>query len=425
MSRVDAENWEFTTEFPAKAEVVFLFQIDDKHILSENYEVVADQHGDQLNYLKVAEPYTDYGELKVNYPESSQYFLKLPPMEDGVHRVLTSRVVGFGKFEGVKELTEEMKKSLFDNDWQRFGMEEAISEPIVREKLCGMLYKYYDEIRNIFRIYSTQGAKDMTHMNVMQFCTFLYTCKFPEAQKSPITKFDELFHLVNMKMEWAEDGAGPCTANVVEDPLSMSHRFMRPEFMQALVRIAQLKYRALGPDASIDRLMKEHVLPIALTPDKEDIRTQYMDNNTQKVITLYGSRLYKMYLLYSSKNRGPDQVCPSITVANFDRLCQEHKILEPPATVKKICFQQFEIEMIGKDPVPIPPPTDDYEMTYSEFLEGIVRLAVHLWPPPEEDEEPTKLCFQVEALFMKMFPTPTNKRNRKVRTAFIGFRPEQ
>lgn len=434
MNRTDDNGWEFVTEFPASAEVVFMFHIGANLLLSADYESVADQQGQKMNYLKVTEPNTDYAELKVDYPDYNQYFIKKNAGEEGVPRVLTSRVVAMNKFEGIKQLTEDMRMNIFNADWQRFGMEESLTEPVVREKLKATLYRYFDDIQNVFRIYSTQGAKDIGHMSALQFYNFLYTCKFPGPQKIPISKLDELFHMVNAKKEWSEEESSS-KQSVTDDPLAVENQFIRPEFMQALVRIAQLKYRALGPDTSIDRLFKEHILPVALHPDMKDLRSKIMDSHVYKVLQLYRNRLYKLYLLYSSKNKSADQIVPSITVANFQKMCTEMHLLEHGQTVKKCCFSLSEIE--GKETVAIPPPDDDYEMSYTEFVEGLIRLSNYEEPkdPKKADKKeeaaeaevvapPIKLCYKIEALCVKMFPTPTNKRTRKVRTAFIGFRPE-
>lgn len=208
--------------------------------------------------------------------------------------------------------------------------------------------------------------------------------------------------------------------------------------MQALVRIAKLNYKALGPDTSLDRLFKESILPTALTPKKDDIRTKIaMDANVAKVLNLYRGRLYKLYLLYSSRGRkGPDQIVPCIAIKEFDRMCVELGLLEL-GQVKKVCFQQWEdpTGVAGAEPVAIPPPADTDEVTFTEFVEGLIRLAVHKMPDQEQKDpddgeeaevvEPIRLCLKIEDILKKMFPTPTNKRTRKVRTAFIGFRPEQ
>jgi hypothetical protein len=297
------------------------------------------------------------------------------PLEPEI-TVLPERVVG--KFHAVPTLTDKMKKEQFEFDWKKMQFADKVRLLNDRAKIKEVLWKNSENLRNIFRFYSSQGGRDLAFMNVIKFIHFCHICKIPD-KKITVSTIDSVFHRVNIEEEFDEEkiAANPQSYRYAmvlkEDPFNPNNQFIRGEFYESLVRLAVIKYKQLNAVDALTNLLEKFVLPNALEGTKDDVRDLLLADDVQRVYAVYSPKLYRMFNHYSQEDKADLRANASTTMNLKEyQLMLMHLGLLDHGLSRRIAMSAFALsqeDATGDDQESL------YEMVYPEFLEVLARLA--------------------------------------------------
>jgi hypothetical protein len=390
------EGWVYSTMVPATAEIFFFWIVDEKFVVSTDYEIVDDGAGQQLNCLHAGQAYGNYSELYVPMVDPTMYFKKNDDDSTLVRKVESKKV---GKFTGF-ELTESLLDKMFEIDWTQMDLADVLTTEREMTKAKGKLREFYTEIRDIFRHYARYSS-NVAYLNILTFMCFATQCKLPDKHNLKKPRLTEIFHYVNREYERNDENK----LVYLHDPLNPDNMFTRSEFMEALCRIALIKYDSQPIDFGITSIMDHHIRKHVEVPDDQVIRNKMLSEPLQRVFLLYDSRLWGIFHKYATIVELDRVLLPT----GFQQMLRDHGLISAKFTVRDAngCFlsaQQEEVSDGADD-------TDLQEMTFSEFLEAMARVAAAVAKPDKDAK--IELHEQLQDLLVKLFPQAANNRTAK------------
>lgn len=415
LKRTPSGHWEHSTMVPAGAEIFFLFLVHGEFVLSDDYEICEDATEQQLNSLNSGLPYSNYSELRVPHVKADQYFSKKGKKggyEGNVRRKIESKG---GTFHNVVNLDESQIDMMFASDFRKIQLEDVLTSDRDLAKARAKLRLFYDEIRMTFRFYS-RCTQNVAYMNILTFMCFCSNCKIPDKKVLTKSRLTELFHRVNW--EYFVDDVDQQIV-YINDPLNPDNQFTRAEFMEALCRMALIKYDSQPIDYGLSSMMENHIRKYIRVPDNKNIRSKILSEDVLKVYHLFDQRLWMCFHKFARVEKGSRV----LMVKGWERLLQEKGIINSNFSIRQgnHCFALSQQENVQED------DSDLMEMTFAEFCEALARVADTLFhkdsgknKPIEEmagedenlDKHPN-LAEHVEELFIKLFPEPACHRLKK------------
>lgn len=385
---------------PAHTHIVFKFAFNGKEHLSHQYEVVNDEAGNEMNYFKVKPPPPNYKKTYGTDGGSVDFSGTRNPSE-GV-KTFSKRIVG--RFEPVREMTQEIKDKLFEADWKKMQFADVVRLKEEREKIKVIMYEHFPSLKMIFQFFSSHGGGDICAMSVLEFIHFCHTCEIPDRHVT-INKIDRVFRRVNIEEEFDEEMIEQNPNNyrnamkIVPDPFNPRNQFIRGEFMESLIRLAIKKFGTLPIDTAVRKIIEKHVIPFGLAVAKDDIRRELLRNDVQSVYKKYAKRLHKLYNTAARLDK-TDQDFETINLKEFELLLQHHDLFDADVS-RRAAFSAFAMSQDASTT-----ESDNYEMVYGEFLEVLGRIAKIKY----DDDQP--LSDKLENL-MQVFFAKSKKSKKK------------
>lgn len=418
MRRTNAKpkHWEYSASVPAGAEIFFVFLIDGEYVLSEDYECVEDAGAQQLNSLKSGLPYSNYSELRVPKVRAESYFNKKKSGKGFQQNVRRKIVTKGGTFQNVVNLSESQVDMMFATDWRKIQLEDVLTSERDLEKARVKLRLFYDELRITFRYYS-RCTQNVAYMNILTFMCFCTKCKIPDKRVLTKSRLTELFHRVNWEYFISDVDQQIVYIN---DPLNPDNQFTRAEFMEALCRIALIKYDSQPIDYALTSMMDNHIRKHINVPNTKNIRAKLLTEEVLKVFHLYDQRIWTCFHKFAKVEKGSRV----LMVKEWNRILTEHGIINSSFSIRNAnhCFSLSQQEDSDGD------DSDLMEMTFPEFCEALARAADLLFNPHSSVSKPVEnvavddpvdydphhdLPEHLEELFIRLFPEPACHRMKK------------
>jgi len=413
LKRTRSKHWEYSTMVPAGAEIFFVFLVNGEFVLSDDYERVEDASEQQLNSLNSGLPYSNYSELRVPHVKAELYFNSTKKFQENVRRKIVSKG---GTFKKVTNLTENQVDMMFASDWRKMQLTDVLTSERDIEKAKAKLRLFYDEIRMTFRFYS-RCTQNVAYMNILTFMCFCSNCKISDKRVLTKARLTELFHRVNW--EYFVDDADNQIV-YINDPLNPDNQFTRAEFMEALCRIALIKYDSQPIDYGLHSIMDNHIRKYTSVPDTKNIRSKILSEDVLKVYHLYDQRLWNCFHKYARVEHGSRV----LTVKAWDKLLHEKNVIGSNFSIRvgNHCFALSQQEDADSD------DSDLMEMTFAEFCEALARVADMMYREETQVNKPVQdmanedlantdrhplLAEHVEELFIHLFPEPACHRLKK------------
>lgn len=391
--------WLHRASYPAGAELTFIFCSEASFHLSNHYTIIDSGSKDtpEVNYIKIKPPAANYAELLAVHPEPEDYYKK----DDVKFKVADPTLRP--KLGINPSLSEEQKQCLFDIDCSLMAINDVCQDEEKRDDVFKKLWTSYDPIRKIFRYYSSQGGKNITYMNCINFINFCKACKIPDQKQCTITRLDELFRRVNLEEEYVAEVARPGSRaagkahraiNLKSDPLNPDNQFIRAEFMETLVRISVLKYKSLSPHSALNKFIGEYLTPNLghIQSTEYSVSSEMGTASVQTVLWLFHKRLYKLHYEYRQPRT------EHILTKSFLKMMSQHGLLGEELSIREcvMAFSMAQEEVKNED------QANQYEMTYVEFLECLGRIAETLF---KADKFPgMRFCDKLQELLQRLFP---------------------
>lgn len=461
MNKVDTHMYKYSLELPKDAEIVFKFVVNDKHTVSDAYPLVKDVNNVEMNYLKIQMPDANFAELQGVDPSGqidgseriTEHILALQAIaaakdvrQSGFEVMeeipfVSTRVSGV--FQGVKTLSDQVRRKLFESDWKKMQLVDVAKDEELRQRVKEVLWKHFDEMRNVFRFYSSQYGKEVPHMSSITFVHLLHVCKVPDERLSVgrllhifdnITAIEETDgHAGNTQGQAASTSSSSSTnkpqtfSSAVlplaskANPFQKENQLDRHEFFEALIRASSFKFQPTL-DQGLKSMLTEHILPNALNSDEKSIRAQILTPRLQKVVLLYADRLWPAYCKYALGEKRQGRPVTGIKTINKQEfyaflsdlkvldvytLKQWHTVFAKVQEDSKIENKQADAQAAADAQVQ---DANAYEMVFPEFIEVLSRLADLRYTPPnpipvKRDPATLDLADKLDLLLMKVFPS--------------------
>ena len=390
---------------PEGAEICFKFVLNDKHVVSPFFEVVLNEDGVEMNYARVKRQPKEVlvpgyqssairrgvlvetlsrpapglsprfqGQVDPLYahnielpPQDARYLagaglarggglgrLENPPLGDvpiAVPLRVAPRVLT-GVFEGVRKLSHEMQRRLFESDWSRMRISDLVKDPSERAGVKEALWSVNEFLRRLFRGVTSQSGHDASLLNVMTLAQVLHLCGIPDkliaeaglarvVAQQGLTETEAIAQ-AQAEVELAASSSlssssftgtrstgsasaapGAATsgvssliagASLSNDPFYVENKLTRSQLYEALVLIALVLYPSMSPSAATEAFLNSRILPFAIPSAKRtDIRARLLDPTVQRRLDQLKSRLWNVFATFSSPVRAVAPQPPSQT----------------------------------------------------------------------------------------------------------------
>lgn len=309
---------------------------------------------------------------------------------------------------------------MFENDWKKIMLHDVARNKEKREKVKEILWRYNEELRLIFRFYSSQSGRDIAYMNLIGWLGFCKIC-FINDDFFTISQLDEIFRRVNIEEEYDDEKLDSDPYNyrnammLKADPFNPDNQFTRSEFFEAIARAAIRKYTnlRLSPEEAVEKLMQQHVLRYALKPSHSDLRQKLLDNTVQRVYALYSSRLFYLFNRYTNLDRSDMKrtAKQTMNITEYRQFLRDYSLLDSDTSHRQAmsAFAMSQVEELDQAD-----QSGLYEMVYAEFLEVIGRLANYRYAGVKSGygDEEMDLAEKVQTILMRVFPSNRKKGKR-------------
>lgn len=337
------------------------FFIGGRGFLTRSLEIVEDDRGDQMNYLQVKQ----FSKSVKAYKAGAQY-------RTGNTATRTITIANPSIYFHKGPLPEKVKKTKFSSDKERIRITDVVDDPHERALVFQLLEKNFTEIKSTFKFYSSQASThELAYMNVLKFQSFCRRAGLSnkELNASRIAEVHSVVDQYEVNQKFKQKNRRTVQKKS-ENPNNPDAAFIRCEFLEAFVRIALIRRPDLRPSKAVAEAIR---ISMEKHPVKHAnlVRDQLLAQGPQQVYEHYGDRLFKMFKHYSSRDGGIK--AKFITVMGFEAMLKNANIFNDDYSVMmaKAAFALSQEEDDEAD--------DDYEaymqMTYSEFLEALARVA--------------------------------------------------
>ena len=172
-------------------------------------------------------------------------------------------------------VSEAAIDAAFDVEWGLFDF--AVFLPIKREQdqMYPIMRRYYLDLRNVFKYYCQLGESDGESDGTLGKEEFVAFCEGADILDDNLMKMkdlDKVFERVNTEVVTTAGGG--------MFKMQGDAKFNRSEFLEALIHISMMKFDKMfddDPSSQFEHLMKNFVVPHAITTLPEDASSKYRD----------------------------------------------------------------------------------------------------------------------------------------------------
>jgi hypothetical protein len=217
----------------------------------------------------------------------------------------------------------------YDRDWETAlcKFTKFIKDPSERGKVKMTLEQDYLALRECFRYYAAEGGgNDPFSITFNDFSDFCLDCEIVDEQCS-LSTVDTIFIATNFEVEKNDDNP--------------DHALDRPEFLEAVTRLALAKYKGgLSPAQALHRLIHENIVPNADRHNCDKFRKEnlYLPG-TDYIFRQFEKSLVAMMKQYGSTRKRLDgKMVPHLSYSAFVRIIQEGDLMNERLSLEKVKF---------------------------------------------------------------------------------------
>lgn len=369
----DPNIWTYHIWAPPGAVLQWNFvRSDEMYLTSKNYIEANHRFGDLVNTMTVGKGNNERVDNKTTR-------MTMP--------VVTAEVQRQEKpSSGVKKLSDGALRDQFESDWTLIQLADFIPNKAERDQVKQVLWSFYETIIALYRFRCTFGSGDVMVMTLLKWIAFCRDTKIIGG-KVTVSALDSIFVRVNVE-ESLDEGALDAnqhanSLSIVQDPMNPNHAFVRYEFMEALVRVAFIKYEEDVASVRLNNLILNHVTN-AMTDliGGFKIRLRILAEPCQEVFTKYRNKLNRDFSSYKNKIGQGNTECMSYK--GFEKLMVDSGIMNGSDNsngpisrrVVATAFTLAQDETHGTSNSSDSTSNQHLkDMTYLEFLEGLTRIA--------------------------------------------------
>eukprot|EP00297_Palpitomonas_bilix_P023806 CAMPEP_0113900524 /NCGR_PEP_ID=MMETSP0780_2-20120614/20726_1 /TAXON_ID=652834 /ORGANISM="Palpitomonas bilix" /LENGTH=519 /DNA_ID=CAMNT_0000892995 /DNA_START=205 /DNA_END=1764 /DNA_ORIENTATION=+ /assembly_acc=CAM_ASM_000599 len=337
---------------------------------------------------KIAQVVSDMGEVKDRFVQFRLALTKLEnefKIADEFGQKLRRKVAGFEKSVlvkvakgaqmevlDVKEQREilrycQINPQRVGDIWKGMTGEESSEDLETCEHL---LKKHSHELKRIFRYYSTFATSATSHsgsISRQEYLQFIKDCKLV-SKALPQPKLDIIFIKV---------GAAGGQESGKSD--------LQPEaFIEALYRIAHVRYTSGPMSERVEKLLAEHVMENSGKSDVEKFRKEVNSKETRAVFAQHRAKLEKIFKFYAAADKaggGQANKAESINLKEFSGMVKDANLMGNgviQSDLPNIFGKVQQDEELGTEDI----EDSESELCYPEFQEAVAVLAVYKFNDP-------------------------------------------
>eukprot|EP00469_Lotharella_globosa_P016289 CAMPEP_0167818110 /NCGR_PEP_ID=MMETSP0112_2-20121227/4612_1 /TAXON_ID=91324 /ORGANISM="Lotharella globosa, Strain CCCM811" /LENGTH=596 /DNA_ID=CAMNT_0007718037 /DNA_START=300 /DNA_END=2090 /DNA_ORIENTATION=- len=301
-------------------------------------------------------------------------------------------------------------ESLFLRDWREVQLNDVVPSPELRKEVKEVMRKHWVPLSQLFRAYSFL-KEPVRHMDQSSFALMIGKLKIYEKTKKggfSVSHVSQVFARVNVEEDYGsdEEQEGIDTKaglKLVEDDNNPDNLFVRSEFLEALVRIAIIKWKKEPPQDSFAKLVEKYLLKSEAKTlgEIKAIRAEMATEEVQNAISPYLRSLFLQAFLpvamldeqnKHADNRKSDILTASISLEEYIAWLRNIQLIGPKGKLKR--REAFKAYCMPLEPQ-FDGEKEDSEMQWAEYLEMLCRIAPIVCQAPTKPESIKKLCIML------------------------------
>jgi hypothetical protein len=220
-------------------------------------------------------------------------------------------------------------QSAFEHDWVAVlpKLAKFVKLSSQRDELKLICAKHFPVLRDCFRYYSAEGGgTDPFSMTLLCFTDFCQDCDIIDNEKCNLSAMDTIFIAANFEIEKNDDNP--------------DHALERPEWLEAITRVAIAKFPSVSPAEALDLLMQKHVIPDADRHACDEFRTKMLySEHADQIFRKHEQDIRAVVAMYGKTTKRLDgQLRPSLSFEAFLKVLQDGNLFDIKLSLEKAKF---------------------------------------------------------------------------------------
>lgn len=364
---------------PPQTELQFYFTFDGEKKLAANYETKTGNPGGrptEINYYKPKMTAVRIRDAVAKQRNAgAQDLVEADDSESDDEEYVEQEI----KFEHVEDLSEDEKKLGFENDWDEVQLLDIVRAAEDRDAIKGIVKRCWMALRDIFQCIAglTAPVEFMTSLQFIKFCRESRLFRF--GLNSTLASI--IFKRVNIMEDFDEADVNRDVRgglNIVEDDSNPESLFVRSEWIESLVRIADywdMKNTGIVEKFnSVLRAVRRKWDPEVkkMLEIRENIR---IDLQYQRAFEPNIERIFILFEAYASLGKTVADT-PTLSEKEFEQFTKQFNLNLLSNYIKPRMMPQIYAYSQG------PSLEDDrgYQTEFAEFTEILARTAILAFP---------------------------------------------
>lgn len=245
------------------------------------------------------------------------------------------------------------------------------------EALRSILAVYSKDIHDIFKHYSASGgAGSIASMSLAEFNKFVKDCLICDKTLTPQAAEgiyrSTMLHSPLAMLDHARNSDPASSSSSIAEADGEAREMVGKEFVDALIRIAAVKYSDMSLDDRFHELMEQRILPNALRSQSEIFRAEVASPKVRAVFQKHKLTLQRIFRYYTSMHMLREQQS-TMSLKEFVVFAKDCKLIGSfitEHTLKQVLVNlQQDVE---------PGSEDDLRADFGDFLEAIAALTEYV-----------------------------------------------
>ncbi|GAB9475309.1 hypothetical protein Gpo141_00012408, partial [Globisporangium polare] len=240
------------------------------------------------------------------------------------------------------------------------------------EALCSILTVYSKDVHDIFKHYSASGgAGSIASMSLAEFNKFVKDCLICDKGLTP-QAVEAIYRstMLHSPLGMLDHARGDSTSIAEAD--GEAREMVGKEFVDALIRIAAVKYSDMNLDDRFHELMEQTILPNALRSQSEIFRAEVASPKVRAVFQKHKPTLQRIFRYYTSMHMLREQQS-TMSLKEFVVFAKDCKLIGSfitEHTLKQVLVNLQQDVELGSE--------DDLRADFGDFLEAIAALTEYV-----------------------------------------------